>query len=168
MDIVDKPTRSRMMAGIRSKNTSPEMIVRRYLHRSGFRYTLHDNKLPGSPDLVLRKYQTVIFVHGCFWHRHDGCQYATWPKSNEQKWKQKFEANVSRDTKSVKALVDDGWTVIIVWECGLRRKNPETWLGWLPEVIRAMNGKLVEWPAPSQLHLPCDKADEFPRASGMI
>lgn len=123
MDIVDSATRSRMMAGIRSKDTKPEMTVRRYLHARGFRYRLHVRDLPGSPDLVLPKYRVAILIHGCFWHRHSGCRFATTPASNADAWTAKFEANVERDNRKLSALQAAGWHVLVVWECELRR-NP--------------------------------------------
>lgn len=125
MDVVDVATRSRMMSGIRSKDTRPEMIVRRYLHSRGFRYRLHMRKLPGSPDLVLPKYNVAIFVHGCFWHRHGGCRYATIPSSNVERWRVKFDANTERDARNVSMLHAAGWRVIVVWECELRREPKE-------------------------------------------
>lgn len=125
MDVVDSATRSRMMAGIKSKNTKPEMTVRKYLHAKGFRYRLHLRDLPGSPDLALTKQRVVIFVHGCFWHRHDGCRYTTTPSSNVERWNQKFRTNVSRDVLKQRALEDAGWRVIVVWECELRQNAAE-------------------------------------------
>ncbi|MFJ9501554.1 very short patch repair endonuclease [Brevibacillus centrosporus] len=109
-----------MMSKIGSKNTIPEMIVRKSLHSRGFRYRLHDNKLPGKPDVVLSKYKTVIFVHGCFWHAHEGCKFYRIPKSNTDYWKKKIENNISRDIKNRKALRELGWNVIVVWECELK------------------------------------------------
>jgi DNA mismatch endonuclease (patch repair protein) len=126
MDVVDSATRSRMMAGIRSKNTKPEITVRRYLHARGFRYRLHAHALPGSPDLVLPKYKVAIFVHGCFWHRHPGCRYTTTPASNVEHWTQKFRENTERDARKQAALEGAGWRVIVVWECELRRTAQET------------------------------------------
>lgn len=117
MDVVTRETRSRMMSGIRSADTKPEMAVRRYLHRRGFRYRLHARDLPGSPDLVLARYKAVVMVHGCYWHRHQGCRYAYLPKSNQEFWENKFRANVERDARSRKALEDLGWRVLVVWEC---------------------------------------------------
>lgn len=122
MDIVDSATRSRMMSGIQSKNTKPEMLVRQHLHAQGFRYRLHMRELPGSPDLVLPKYRVVIFVHGCFWHRHTGCRFATQPASNIERWKTKFQSNLERDAKNVAALQATGWRVLVVWECELKRE----------------------------------------------
>jgi len=111
-----------MMSGIQSKNTKPEMLVRRYLHAQGFRYRLHTRELPGSPDLVLPKYHVVIFVHGCFWHRHASCRFATQPASNIERWETKFQSNLERDAKNMAALQAKGWRVLVVWECELKRE----------------------------------------------
>lgn len=119
-DIGDSQTRSRMMAGIRGKDTKPELVLRRSLHALGFRYRLHEKGLPGAPDLVLSKFKAVIFVHGCFWHRHDGCRYATFPSTRSEFWTAKFAANVARDNQNQAALLSAGWRVAIVWECALR------------------------------------------------
>jgi DNA mismatch endonuclease (patch repair protein) len=120
MDVVDPAKRSKMMAGIRSKDTRPELTVRKFLHSKGFRYRLHASRLPGSPDLALPKYKVAIFVHGCFWHRHFACKYATNPSSNAARWAEKFRQNVERDTRNLAELRSSGWRVIIVWECELR------------------------------------------------
>nr|WP_255570087.1 very short patch repair endonuclease [Cohnella sp. CFH 77786] len=109
------------MSKIRSKNTVPEMIVRKYLHSKGFRYKLHGKKLPGKPDVVLPKYKTAIFIQGCFWHAHEGCKYYRTPKSNTEYWSQKICKNVSRDQRNQQELRDNGWSVIVVWECELKR-----------------------------------------------
>lgn len=125
VDVVDKAARSRMMSGIRAKNTKPELQVRSGLHRCGFRYGLHRKDLPGKPDLALPKYGVVIFVHGCFWHGHN-CSAFRWPKSNVQFWKSKIEGNIARDRSSISQLKKQGWRVIVVWECAIRdavRKN---------------------------------------------
>lgn len=119
-DIVDRQTRSRMMSGIRSKNTKPEMIVRRFLHAKGLRYKLHDKTLPGRPDIVLSRHRTVIMVQGCFWHRHAGCQFAYVPKTRQDFWMTKLEGNVERDSRAVSALQKAGWKCLTVWECELR------------------------------------------------
>jgi DNA mismatch endonuclease (patch repair protein) len=116
-DIVDRATRSRMMSGIRGKDTKPELLVRRYLHRAGLRYRLHAKSLPGRPDLVLTKYMTVVQVHGCFWHRHRGCRYAYTPSSNLPFWRAKFEENTSRDKRNTRKLHGLGWRVLTIWEC---------------------------------------------------
>jgi DNA mismatch endonuclease (patch repair protein) len=106
-----------MMAGIRGKNTKPELMLRSYLHKHGFRYRLHARDLPGSPDLLLPKYRTVIFVHGCFWHQHSGCKFAATPKANAEFWRAKLIANVERDAKVLDSLRSLGWNVIVIWEC---------------------------------------------------
>jgi DNA mismatch endonuclease (patch repair protein) len=121
MDIVDNVTRSRMMAGIRGKDTRPELTLRRALHALGFRYRLHCGRVPGKPDIVLPRYKAVIFVHGCFWHRDEGCRFATVPATRREFWQSKFEANASRDASVRMRLLDSGWRVGTVWECALRR-----------------------------------------------
>lgn len=130
MDVVDAAVRSRMMAGIKSKNTQPEMVVRKFLHANGLRFRLHSKKLPGSPDLLLPKFKVAIFVHGCFWHRHLSCRYAYNPKSNIERWNEKFQANIERDARTSAAYENLHWTPIIVWECELRH-NPEARLSKL-------------------------------------
>lgn len=117
MDVVDKKTRSRMMGHIRSKNTSPETAIRSGLHRLGYRFSLHSKHLPGRPDLVLTKYNAVIFVHGCFWHRHGNCFYASNPSTRRAFWQNKFQQNLLRDTRNTKELRAAGWRVFTVWEC---------------------------------------------------
>lgn len=111
------------MSRIKSKNTKPEELVRKYLFSQGFRYIKNDRRLPGSPDIVLPKYKTVIFVNGCFWHGHNGCKYFVWPKSNEDFWKNKIKANIARDKKKTDALEALGWKIIVVWECELKTQN---------------------------------------------
>lgn len=120
-DVVDPATRSRMMSGIKGKNTKPELTIRRSLHAKGFRYRLHDSRLPGKPDLVLPKWNAVIFVHGCFWHKHD-CHLFKWPSSRKDFWRNKINKNKERDEKAVAALENMGWRVCIVWECALKGK----------------------------------------------
>jgi DNA mismatch endonuclease (patch repair protein) len=145
-DVVDKQTRSRMMAGIKGKDTQPEMKVRRFLHGKGFRYRLHQRTLPGAPDICLPRYSLVIFVHGCFWHRHKGCVLSYVPASNKELWLEKFKQNVKRDRRNIDSLIRAGWRVIVLWECGLRRNEP-TLLDWLPDEIRNENGSnRIEWP----------------------
>ncbi len=122
MDVVDPATRSRMMSGIRGKNTKPELIVRSFLHREGFRFRLH-TKLPGKPDVVLRKYHTAVFVHGCFWHRHQGCRFTTTPANNALSWQEKFTDNVLRDAKVKQQLEALGWRVFVVWSCELNMSS---------------------------------------------
>ena len=122
-DIVDKLTRSRMMAGIRGKDTKPELALRRALHARGFRFRLHVKKVPGRPDLVFPKHRAVVFVHGCFWHRHAGCRYTTTPSTRPEFWQTKFEANLARDAAIQDALIQTGWRVAMVWECALRKTD---------------------------------------------
>jgi len=145
-DIVDRKTRSRMMAGIRGKDTKPELVLRRALHARGFRYRLHAANLPGRPDLVLPRYRTVIFVHGCFWHRHEGCRYATTPASNVAFWERKFRQNVERDREVRKRLKEAGWRVAIVWECGLKGDGVEETVEMVAEWLKAAVGREVEFP----------------------
>ena len=135
-DIVDKQTRSRMMSRIRGKDTKPELLVRSYLHRRGFRFKLHPKNLPGKPDIVLPKYHAVILVHGCFWHRHTDCKFAYNPKTRQEFWQEKFNRNVERDEEVRQALQDAGWRVLVVWECGLgknkiREKGLESVAEWI-------------------------------------
>ena len=122
-DTVDKETRSRIMAAIRGKDTKPELALRKALHTRGFRYRLHAKGLPGKPDLVFPKYHAVCFIHGCFWHRHQDCRYATTPKTSVPFWETKFSATVARDQRNHTALLKAGWRVAIVWECSLRGKR---------------------------------------------
>jgi DNA mismatch endonuclease (patch repair protein) len=116
-DIVDKAQRSRMMAAITGKNTKPERLVRSHLHRAGLRFRLHARGLPGRPDIVLPRWHAVVFVHGCFWHRHGGCRRATTPSSNRRFWNRKFRENVERDRRNLTVLRRAGWRVYVIWEC---------------------------------------------------
>jgi DNA mismatch endonuclease (patch repair protein) len=118
-DVVDRATRSRMMSGIRGRDTKPELVVRKYLHAHGLRYRIAPKNLPGKPDIVLPKYRAVVFVHGCFWHRHAGCRYTATPATNPDFWQRKFYANVARDRRAYEQLTDLGWRVLIIWECEL-------------------------------------------------
>jgi DNA mismatch endonuclease (patch repair protein) len=124
-DVVDGPTRSRMMAGIRGKDTKPELQLRKALHAQGLRFRLHDALLPGRPDLVLPRWRAAVFVHGCFWHRHDGCRFATIPATRPEFWAAKFQANVERDSRNVEELARQNWRVATVWECALRKNGAE-------------------------------------------
>ena len=120
-DRISPEHRSWNMSRIRGKDTGPELRLRSLLHRAGFRYRLHDTTLPGKPDLVLPRYRTVIFVHGCYWHRHSGCKYATTPRTRTDFWLAKFQGTVERDCRAVEELSRRGWRVITVWECELKR-----------------------------------------------
>jgi DNA mismatch endonuclease, patch repair protein len=123
MDRLTKQHRSWNMSRIRGEHTKPEIRVRSMLHRMGYRFRLHRKDLPGKPDIVLPKYETVIFVHGCFWHRHPGCQFAYTPKSRVEFWTTKFARNVERHEEVEAALAEQGWNVVVVWEC--ETKNEE-------------------------------------------
>lgn len=133
-----KETRSMNMSHIRSKNTKPEEMVRKYLFAKGFRYRKKVKKLPGSPDIVLPKYKTVIFVNGCFWHKHD-CPRFVWPSSNQEYWIPKIQTNVDRDIRNYAMLRDNGWHVILVWECELKRPVAENRLLKLVNEIKEGN-----------------------------
>ncbi|WP_226375393.1 very short patch repair endonuclease [Effusibacillus dendaii] len=136
-DIFDPQKRSEIMSHIRSKNTRGKIIVRKYLHRLGFRFRLHDSKLPGKPDIVLPKYKYVVFVHGCFWHAHQDCKYYRDPKTNPGYWIPKIQRNVERDEKAVFNLMTMGWRVEIVWECEIK-KDAEGRLNDLVSSIRSL------------------------------
>ena len=116
-DRITKEHRSWNMSRIKGSDTKPEKILRSALHRAGFRFRLHDKRLPGKPDIVLKKYNAVIFVHGCFWHRHKGCDKAYTPKSNIDFWEEKFRRNIERDKQKSKELSEQGWEVLTIWEC---------------------------------------------------
>ena len=137
MDIVCTETRSRLMSGIRNKNTKPEILIRKTLHTLGFRYRLHVKDLPGKPDIVLPKYKAVIQINGCFWHGHD-CHLFKWPATRKEFWEEKITGNRDRDTKNNAALERLGWKILVIWECAVRGKHRlpleqvaslmETWL----------------------------------------
>lgn len=135
-DVHDKPTRSFNMSRIKSKDTKPELIVRKFLFRRGFRYRLHDKKLPGKPDLVLPKYNTVIFVHGCFWHGHDGCKYYVVPKTRTEWWLQKINRNKALDLINAGELKSRGWKVITIYECQFKEGRAEITLDNLINTIK--------------------------------
>jgi len=122
-DIIDSKRRSALMAGIRGRDTAPEVAVRRIAHRMGMRFHLHRKDLPGRPDLVFPKHCLVVFVHGCFWHRHEGCRHASTPKSRSAFWTEKFAANVARDARQEAALRARGWRVLVIWECETKHKG---------------------------------------------
>lgn len=130
--------RSENMSRIRSTNTKPEEIVRKYLFSHGFRYRKNDKRYPGKPDIVLPKYHTIIFVNGCFWHMH-GCSRSRLPRSNQEYWKPKIERNIQRDAENQQKLEADGWKVIVVWECELKKRTAEKRLSRLCDEIRKSN-----------------------------
>ncbi len=125
MDVHDKKTRSYNMSRIKSKNTKPEEMVRKYLFSHGFRYRKNDKRLPGTPDIVLPKYRVVIFVNGCFWHGHNQCRYFVIPKSNTEFWVDKINKNIERDALNTEKLISLGWNVITIWECELKKDKRE-------------------------------------------
>lgn len=130
-DVHDKETRSYNMSQIKGRDTKPEMLVRKFLHANGFRYRLHVKNLPGKPDIVLRKYKTVIFVHGCFWHGHEGCKYFVVPQTRTDWWVNKINGNIANDKKAITALKKEGWKIITLWECNLKPLKVEKTLSSL-------------------------------------
>jgi len=135
-DVHTPEQRSYNMSRIRSKNTKPEELVRKYLFAQGFRYRKNDNRLPGKPDIVLPKYKTVIFINGCFWHGHKGCRYFVWPKNNAAFWKEKIELNIQRDLLNHRSLADHGWYIIDIWECQLKKAERSETLTRLSETLK--------------------------------
>ena len=150
MDRISKEHRSWNMSRIKSKNTKPEILVRSALHRMGYRFRLHGKVseslyakgvLPGKPDIVLAKYRTVIFVHGCFWHHHENCKGATVPKTRTEWWMDKFNRNIQRDLMNIKILESLGWRVIIIWECEIRTNNLSGLQQLISEKLKCINSK---------------------------
>ena len=139
-DVHTPEQRSYNMSRIRGKNTKPEELVRKYLFSQGFRYRKNDARLPGKPDIVLPKYKTVIFVNGCFWHAHEGCKYFVWPKNHADFWKNKIEGNIQRDNRNYRMLDQQGWKIIVVWECELKKKVVEQTLVKLVKEIKKEEG----------------------------
>lgn len=137
MDTVNKATRSKIMRSVPQRGTTPEIRLRKALHRRGFRYRINDKRLPGSPDIVFPKYHAVIFVHGCFWHRH-GCKYTTTPSTRKEFWKAKFRANVERDKRNEEKLIELGWRVLVIWECEIKKLFDN---GLIERVERFLLGK---------------------------
>lgn len=144
MDFVDRETRSRMMASVRSRDTKPELMVRRTAHALGYRFRLHRGDLPGRPNLVFPQFRIALFVHGCFWHSHEGCRRATVPGSNRIFWGEKLAGNRERDRRCQKALEASGWKVVILWECGLR--TPDAVELILRKVLPQKGGQASAWP----------------------
>ena len=125
VEVVDRANCSRMMAGIRGRNTQPEVALRSALHALGLRFRIHDRRLPGRPDVVFPKHRAVVQVHGCFWHRHEGCRFTTIPSSNADFWNDKFQANIIRDRENVRGLEGSGWRSAVVWECAIRDRGAD-------------------------------------------
>lgn len=140
VDVVDPKTRSRMMSGIRGKNTKPEILIRKALHAGGFRFRLHRKNLPGSPDIVLPKYRAVILINGCFWHGHQ-CRLFKWPKTRPKFWRNKIEGNIRRDQQKLSELKKMGWRVCLLWECGIKGANEEHLNGVVESISRWLNGE---------------------------
>lgn len=138
-DIFSKEKRSIIMSKISSKNTKPEILVRKYLFAHGFRFRVNDKRLPGKPDIVLPKYKSVIFVNGCFWHGHENCKASTLPTSNTDFWRTKIESNIERDTKEQMQLEQMGYKVFIIWQCQLKSKERENTLQSIVEKLTAKN-----------------------------
>ncbi|WP_373056465.1 very short patch repair endonuclease [Zunongwangia sp. H14] len=138
-DKVSKKRRSEIMRSVKGKDTKPEMIVRKYLFSQGFRYRLHDKKLPGKPDIKLSKYKTVILINGCFWHGHKNCKIYVMPKTNTDFWYSKIEKNIHRDEKNISKLRKLGWNVVVLWECQLKKKKREKTLNNLVDKIMSGN-----------------------------
>lgn len=147
VDRIGKEHRSWNMSRIRGKNTSPELLVRSLLHRLGYRFRLHRRDLPGKPDIILPKHKAVVFVHGCFWHRHSRCKYAYTPKSNLEFWRDKFHGNVQRDRVTARRLRKLGWRVIVVWECQTADAKELA-----ERLTRALSWSVVKGPARSECH----------------
>ncbi len=137
VDKFSKDTRSYIMSRVKNKDTKPEILVRSYLFSKGLRFRKNDKRYPGRPDIVLPKYKTIVFVHGCFWHRHEGCKYATMPKSNVDFWKNKFYRNQERDEHNKKLLEEMCWNVITVWECQLKKNKQE-------QTLKELYAKIIE------------------------
>jgi DNA mismatch endonuclease (patch repair protein) len=140
-DTVSKKRRSEIMGNVKGKHTKPELLVRKFLFSKGFRFRVHDKKLPGQPDIKLTKYKTVIFVNGCFWHGHENCRIYVMPKTNVEFWAGKIEKNMSRDKVIIHNLKELGWNVIIIWECSLKKRKMEDTLNSVVEKIIAFGQK---------------------------
>ena len=136
MDVHDTKTRSYNMSRIKGKRTKPEDLVAKYLFAQGYRYRRNVNSLPGTPDIVLKKYRTVIFINGCFWHMHEGCKYFVWPENNAEFWKEKLLANKRRDEEKIKQLTSNGWKVLVIWECQLKSAVRDATLAMLSSTIK--------------------------------
>lgn len=137
-DVHNRKTRSYNMSRIRNKNTKPEELVRKYLFAQGFRYRKNDIRLLGKPDIVLPKYKTVIFVNGCFWHGHEDCKYFVWPENNADFWKEKINGNIQRDLRNKQMLADQGWNIITIWECELKKATLQSTLDGLVVTLQSL------------------------------
>ena len=140
-DVHSPKVRSYNMSQIRGKDTKPEELVRKYLFSQGFRYRKNDSRLPGKPDIVLPKYRTVIFINGCFWHKHEGCRFFVWPKNNADFWRKKILSNVERDQRNYTELQQMGWNIIVVWECELKK---ELLLKTFNKIVQGITRKVTD------------------------
>ena len=138
-DVHSREVRSYNMSKIKGKNTTPEILVRKYLFSKGLRYKLHDKQLPGTPDIILPKYKTIIFVHGCFWHGHEDCKYYVVPKTRTEWWQNKINTNKANDDRAIQSLTTAGWNIITVWECNLKIGKREETLNALYQKITTSN-----------------------------
>lgn len=145
VDVLDQQTRSRMMASVRSKDTAPEVVVRKALHRRGFRYRTHVAELPGKPDIVLPRYRAAILVHGCFWHGHD-CALFQFPATRREFWDAKISRNRERDKEVREALRSTGWRCLTVWECALRGAEKREFMGLISDVAAWIAYSIAKWP----------------------
>lgn len=142
-DVHTPEKRSYNMSRIQGKDTKPEEIVRKYLFSHGLRYRKNDPRLPGKPDIVFPGYKAVVFVNGCFWHKHEGCKYFVWPKSHVDFWKEKILSNVARDQRNYQALKDQGWTVFVIWECELKKNVAEKNLSALLQKLTYLRNSTI-------------------------
>lgn len=138
-DVHNKETRSYNMSQIKSKNTKPELIVRKFLHSKGFRFRIHKKDLPGKPDIVLPKYKIAIFIHGCFWHGHHECRYFVMPKTRTEWWLEKINRNKEKDVENYLFLIENGWRVVTIFECELKKQNREETLNKLLKEIHELS-----------------------------
>ena len=152
MDKISPEARSRNMSRIRGKNTEPEKYIRRLLYHAGFRYRIHYKDLPGKPDVYFSKYRTVLFINGCFWHRHLGCRFATTPKSNREFWESKFARNVERDKAAYEKLEKEGYKVIVIWECTVRQMMKEH--DYEKETLAVLIREIEKEPSEDEKHQP--------------
>lgn len=152
MDVLTPEQRKRNMSAIKGKNTKPEILVRKLLHELGYRFRIQRKDLPGKPDIVLPKYKTAIFINGCFWHRHAGCKYASNPSTNSEFWEKKFAANVKRDARNYAALREQGWNVLIIWECEVK------------EILRT---KIIPG-LPSRISVPYPTDEDLPESAALM
>lgn len=161
-DVVSAAVRSRMMSGIKGKNSRPEIMIRRILFAKGYRFRLHRLDLPGKPDIVMQGRKIAIFVHGCFWHAHEGCKYFKMPKTRPEFWTEKLQSNVERDQKSVAKLMDMGWRVLCIWECATRNHATVDSLGENISLWIAGDKRFAEIAGPTSSETNCSESTIIP------